>query len=238
MSAYEFNTFLQATNDAHGIVVQASARGLGEAGVLGTVNVSIEEPFVYCLNAYTVTGEMEMVSEDEVAITGTIVVPLQDGTELVLDLVGSCLLPGPLPFPWPWPWPWLSWSLEGAFEMTATEPQTWFLTSTYTENAPLVDVADGPAVVSGRLSAAPNPMRTLTTLRFVLDAPASVGLDILDVRGRSVRQLTEGVRPSGAHEIVWDGRSDDGHQVAPGVYWGRLRTGDRVEGSRRLVLLR
>lgn len=237
VSAYQFQTTVQATNDAHGIVVLAQGQALGDQGFLGSLNVSIEEPFVYCMNAYTVTGEMVAVSETEVEITGTAVLPLQDGTELVLDIEGYSIMPFPNPLPWPFPWPFPLWSLGGSFDMAQSEPQTWAITSTYTEEGQQVDVAAGIVPRDILLTSVPNPFGTDTTLRFHLDTPARVTVDILDVSGRAVRRLAGGMRPKGAQYVVWDGRSDLGHRVGAGVYWGRLRVGNETQGVERLVVL-
>ncbi len=52
--------------------------------------------------------------------------------------------------------------------------------------------------------------------------------------GRRVRVLASGMHPAGLHRIAWDGVSEDGRPVAPGVYFARIRAGG-IEESRRLV---
>jgi len=52
-----------------------------------------------------------------------------------------------------------------------------------------------------------------------------------------VRTLVpEGPAAAGDHLAAWDGRDDQGARVAPGVYFGSLRAGDRTE-TKRLILL-
>lgn len=78
-----------------------------------------------------------------------------------------------------------------------------------------------PAAV--RLAGAPNPARGPHVLAFTLPAAARVSLDVLDVRGATVRRLFAGERPAGTHRVTWDGRDDRGEPAAPGLYFARLQ---------------
>jgi flagellar hook assembly protein FlgD len=60
---------------------------------------------------------------------------------------------------------------------------------------------------------------------------------VFDANGRRVRQLARGVFPAGAQLIHWDGRDQRGNEVAAGVYFIRLRTGEE-EKSMKVVLIR
>ena len=55
--------------------------------------------------------------------------------------------------------------------------------------------------------------------------------------GRRVRSLVDGPRSPGENRIEWDGRDDEGRLLVSGVYFYRLRVGDRSE-TRRMVLLK
>ncbi|MBL7699655.1 MAG: SBBP repeat-containing protein [Chitinophagaceae bacterium] len=54
------------------------------------------------------------------------------------------------------------------------------------------------------LSAAPNPFRRSTVIRFQLPYDAQVSLKIYDVTGREVRNLIYGSRKAGAHQAVFN----------------------------------
>jgi hypothetical protein len=69
----------------------------------------------------------------------------------------------------------------------------------------------------------PCPFWTETRLPFTLARPATVDLRVYDVAGRLVRTLVNDPLGPGAHEIRWDGRDASGLDVAPGVYFVRLR---------------
>lgn len=82
----------------------------------------------------------------------------------------------------------------------------------------------------------PNPSRSDVTLRYRLDRPTSVRLELVDLLGREAQVLASGVQPAGWHAAVWDGRARSGRRGAPGIYLVRLTTPDRVV-SRHVVLV-
>lgn len=76
------------------------------------------------------------------------------------------------------------------------------------------------------LAVSPNPTTTSLTLRFDLMRSTPVQVEIFDASGRTVSELGERLlRSSGPHEIAWNGRNRQGHRVAPGMYFVRLRAG-------------
>jgi Concanavalin A-like lectin/glucanases superfamily/FlgD Ig-like domain len=78
----------------------------------------------------------------------------------------------------------------------------------------------------------PNPSGAESRVEFTLESEASVQLDVFDVAGRRVRGLESGVRPAGQNFASWDGHRDDGSLAPSGVYFFRLKSGDRVLTSR------
>lgn len=83
----------------------------------------------------------------------------------------------------------------------------------------------------------PNPFNPRTTIRFGLRSRGPVGLRIYDVSGRLVRTLVDSELEAGPHRVVWDGRNNGGSQVASGVYFCRLATGE-YKKSRKIVLFK
>jgi len=64
-----------------------------------------------------------------------------------------------------------------------------------------------------------------------------LSIRIFDVTGRALRNLWDGPQAAGRHELVWDGRDEDGHALASGVYFLKFRAGD-IDDERKLVLLK
>lgn len=77
-----------------------------------------------------------------------------------------------------------------------------------------------------------NPGRAAVTVRYELPREAPVLLRVLDVRGRSIANLTEARLPAGRHEIEWPTGSN-----APGLYLVVLHAGD-ASASAKIVLNR
>lgn len=83
----------------------------------------------------------------------------------------------------------------------------------------------------------PNPFRTSTTIRFSVARGQRVCLEVVDITGRAVAHLRDGYAAPGEVEVVWDGHSDRGAHVAPGVYFWRLATEDCAY-TKPVVILR
>jgi hypothetical protein len=101
-------------------------------------------------------------------------------------------------------------------------------------------VGDGLAPVQGvrLLANTPNPFRSRTVIRYEMENASAVDLAVFDIRGRLVRVLERGsLREPGAYEVSWDGVSDRGVRVAPGIYFYRLQGRDFAV-SRRMVFVR
>jgi endonuclease/exonuclease/phosphatase family metal-dependent hydrolase len=98
-------------------------------------------------------------------------------------------------------------------------------------------VPDGGVLALALNPGAPNPFTDRTTLRFALPEEANVLVGIYDVTGRIVRTLAAGRMPSGARELVWDGKDDAGADVASGIYFCRAEVGEWRE-ARKVVLLK
>lgn len=84
----------------------------------------------------------------------------------------------------------------------------------------------------------PNPFNPITSISY--DVPAGgahVTIRVHDVAGRLVRTLVDDRRPTGTHDVTWDGRNTAGAPVSSGVYFYRMVAGSFTE-ARRMVLLK
>lgn len=78
------------------------------------------------------------------------------------------------------------------------------------------------------LSVYPNPSNAQTTLHYYNQQTAKVDLSIYNLQGQRVRQIHLGETVQGQHFYQWDGHSDRGHRLPPGVYTLRLNIGDQT----------
>ncbi len=92
---------------------------------------------------------------------------------------------------------------------------------------------DDLAPATQRLASHPNPFNPRTTIHFALTEAGPVSLEIFDIQGRRVRSLLRGRRDAGDHRLEWDGRNDEGGELASGVYLAQLKT---REDERRIKL--
>lgn len=83
----------------------------------------------------------------------------------------------------------------------------------------------------------PNPFNAGTVISWQMNMPGHVELSVFDVLGRRVRNLIDAELPAAFHAINWDGTSDDGKELASGVYLYRLVVNSQT-ASRRMVLIR
>jgi serine protease AprX len=88
----------------------------------------------------------------------------------------------------------------------------------------------------------PNPFNPATAIRFnVQDSkfkvPTHTTLKIYNILGQKVRTLVDEPKTAGKHEVIWDGKDDEGKDVASGIYFYQLtvRQAHRPEQSRGTV---
>jgi len=62
-----------------------------------------------------------------------------------------------------------------------------------------------------------SPMPT-TTILFEVALPGYVFIEITNATGYHVKTLVDGVFDAGAHTVQWDGTTDEGKPIEPGIY--------------------
>lgn len=114
------------------------------------------------------------------------------------------------------------------------------------ENAVKIPVDDGKTLVPKAFELSqnyPNPFNPTTTIRYTLpsvrdgEETLPTTLRIYNILGEVVRTLVDEPKSAGVHYEIWDGKDDQGEQVASGVYFYRLRAGEFSE-TKKMVLLK
>jgi len=104
-------------------------------------------------------------------------------------------------------------------------------------NANAVGVGDSPSGGRESLVASPNPFGDLTRISYTLTRDTDVRLSIYDLSGHRVATLRNGHQPAGRSEAWWNGTSDRGMPLSPGIYMMELNAGP-LRRVKKLVLLR
>jgi hypothetical protein len=89
----------------------------------------------------------------------------------------------------------------------------------------------------------PNPLLNnspaqFTTIKYVLRQDAAVEVSLYNLQGQLVRTLVSETQSVGPHNVTWDGRDDDGNLLSSGTYLYRLKIGDAVIETKRLIWMR
>ncbi len=78
----------------------------------------------------------------------------------------------------------------------------------------------------------PNPFNTQTAIQYSLPKESLISINIFDILGRKIGTLTEGLKPAGEHQALWDAS-----EQSSGIYFYRIKAGDKVE-TKKMVLLK
>jgi len=83
----------------------------------------------------------------------------------------------------------------------------------------------------------PNPFNPTTTIRYTIPENNKVIIKIFDQSGRQVNQLVSAKQNAGEYTAQWNGRDDTGRQLASGLYFCQIRSGD-FSRTFKLILLK
>ena len=83
----------------------------------------------------------------------------------------------------------------------------------------------------------PNPFNPETAIEFALPSAGEVTLTIYNLTGQEVVTLVHGRLDAGLHTALWDGRDQNGVELASGVYIYRITAGTFAK-ARKMVLVK
>jgi hypothetical protein len=83
----------------------------------------------------------------------------------------------------------------------------------------------------------PNPFNPSTTIAFALPRRGFTKLTVYNILGETVQTLVNKELAPGSYKVTWDGKGSSGQDVASGVYFYTLSSGQYVQ-ARKMVLLR
>jgi len=129
-------------------------------------------------------------------------------------------------------------AFSGTFYWSAQAIDQSFVASAFAPEQTQVLAVGDPAGVTaiGLRLASANPMRRECRLDYALPRAGRARLEVLDLNGRRVSTLLDGVLDAGRYAARWSGEDDAGHTVAPGVYFVRLQSAEASASLRLLKL--
>ena len=83
----------------------------------------------------------------------------------------------------------------------------------------------------------PNPGRAGLQFQFALHDGGDVTFDVIDMAGRRVSRFEPGTRSAGEWAVAWPATDASGRPLAPGLYFVRMRLGERTVGTSKVTLL-
>ncbi len=140
---------------------------------------------------------------------------------------------------------------EGVYDITATatdylsqiaesiyvwDGQTTTLDFTLQSDSALGDETE-PVTSTQLLGNYPNPFNPETTISFTLGQKGIVQLDIYNQKGQKVRSLADNcILEPGPHQIIWDGRDDNGKTLPSGIYLYNMICGKDSTSGKMLMM--
>ncbi|MBC8184900.1 T9SS type A sorting domain-containing protein, partial [candidate division KSB1 bacterium] len=82
----------------------------------------------------------------------------------------------------------------------------------------------------------PNPFNNRTTIKYKTQKDGFGEITIFNIFGRKVKTLINGQISKGYHEITWDGKDENGKNVASGVYFYQLKL-DEFKSIKKLLMI-
>lgn len=83
----------------------------------------------------------------------------------------------------------------------------------------------------------PNPLTFETNIHYQLPRKCQVKIQVYNILGKVVRTLVNNKIDRGFHQIVWNGRDDDGNEVGSGIYFYTI-TAEKFHDTRKLMVVR
>ena len=82
----------------------------------------------------------------------------------------------------------------------------------------------------------PNPFNPETTISFDLPQRNKVELVVYNLKGQKVKSLINEKMDMGVHKIIWNGTNNQGKEVASGVYYYRLSSGNYTKTNKMVLM--
>ena len=96
---------------------------------------------------------------------------------------------------------------------------------------------DPSTIYNDKIMAYPNPFNPHTTIIIEMSRKSRVDIDIIDLLGRNIYTLFNGILESGTQKIHWNGKGANGNGIAPGIYFCTISS-EYSQNVIKLILLK
>jgi hypothetical protein len=83
----------------------------------------------------------------------------------------------------------------------------------------------------------PNTFNPSTQIAYQLPQAGHVSLKIYNIKGELVCTLVNQYKEAGHHTVIWDGKNENGEEVASGVYFYRMVSND-FKATKKMIMLK
>ena len=99
------------------------------------------------------------------------------------------------------------------------------------------DIYNNPENIN--LSNYPNPFNSSTTISFSVESSdKNTGITIYNYNGQKIKTLVDKKLEAGTHQVVWDAANDLGNPVPAGVYFYKMKHGNKSTGLKKMILVK
>jgi flagellar hook assembly protein FlgD len=100
-------------------------------------------------------------------------------------------------------------------------------------------IGDGPSVLTSEkgltdIQVSPNPFREITKINFSVPEKQKIEVFIVNSLGQKVITLQNSMVNEGEHQLIWDGRNQNGQIVTRGMYFLNIK-GIKEKSTLKLI---
>ena len=82
----------------------------------------------------------------------------------------------------------------------------------------------------------PNPFNPVTNIYFSLNKTENVSIKVYNILGKEIKLLLEEYLPIGEHNILWDGKDNEGNLLSSGIYFIQMKAGEYHQTIKSVLL--